>query len=190
MSHPGLLDNPAAEEHVLQLYGSNDPSLIRNVTRYLREGLTRGDGLLVIATSPHRASLTRVLSEERRYSRAVLTGRLVFLDAEMTLSRFMVQGEPDRDRFDAVIGEALQGVRSRARQNRIRAYGEMVGVLWSRGEYEAAVRLEELWNQLLASSDVSLFCAYPIDVLGPGFHQGPVESVLRAHSCIVGDDEL
>jgi len=185
-----LLDNPAPEEHLLQLYGSDDPSLVRNVTRYLREGLRRGDGLIVIATAPHRASFTRILREEPLYSGAVLTGRLVFLDAEMTLGRFMIEGEPNEARFKAVIGEALDGVRSRAAHTMIRAYGEMVAVLWSRGEYDGAVRLEALWNRLLASSDVSLFCAYPIDVLGPEFHRGPVESVLHAHSCLVGDEQL
>ncbi|HET6796936.1 MAG TPA: MEDS domain-containing protein [Gemmatimonadales bacterium] len=185
-----LLDNPAPEEHLLQLYGSDDPSLVRNVTRYLREGLRRGDGLTVIATAPHRASFARILCEEPLYSGAVLTGRLVFLDAEMTLGRFMIGGQPDETLFSAVIGDALDGVRSRAAHSMIRAYGEMVAVLWSRGEYDAAIRLEALWNRLLTSSDVSLFCAYPIDVLGPEFHHGPVESVLHAHSRIVGDDNL
>jgi hypothetical protein len=190
MTSPAELpDNPAPEEHLLQLYGSDDPSLVRNVTRYLREGLRRGDGLIVIATAPHRGSFTRILREEPLYSGAVLTGRLVFLDAEMTLGRFMSGGEPDEARFKSVIGEVLDGVRSRAAHTMIRAYGEMVAVLWSRGEYDAAVRLEALWNRLLASSDVSLFCAYPIDVLGPEFHHGPVESVLHAHSCLVGDLE-
>ena len=36
-----------------------------------------------------------------------------------------------------------------------------------RASSEAAVRLEELWNKMLQSSETSLFCAYPIDVFGP-----------------------
>src|SRR5919109_1301881 len=88
-------------------------------------------------------------ADDRAYPRAVLEGRLVFLDAEATLSRFMINGEPDGERFEQVVGEAIRGVRASAVQNGVRAYGEMVGVLWSAGQHSAAVRLEELWNQLL-----------------------------------------
>src|SRR5215212_4818882 len=95
-----LFDNPEPEEHVVQLYGKDDRLLTQNVSRYLSEGLRRGDGLLVIATAGHRGSLVRHLNQERAYSRAVLEGRLVFLDAEATLGRFMIDGEPDQGRFE------------------------------------------------------------------------------------------
>jgi hypothetical protein len=183
-----LLDQPEPEEHFVQLYGKNDRLLTRNVARYLGEGLKRGDGLLVIATADHRGSVVRRLTEERTYTRAVLEGRLVFLDAEATLNRFMVDGEPDQARFERVIGEALGGVRARAVHSGIRAYGEMVGVLWKTGQFSAAVRLEELWNQLLRSSDVSLFCAYPIDVFSPEFQAASVDALLCAHTHLVPTD--
>src|SRR5580765_3488111 len=150
-----LLDQPEAEEHFVQLYGKDDRRLIRNVSRYLSEGLRRGDGLLVIATAEHRGSMVRQLAGEPTYTRAVLEGRLVFLDAEATLARFMVDGEPDQARFERILDEVLAGVRIRAGHSGIRAYGEMVGVLWKASQFSAAVRLEELWNQVLHSSDVS-----------------------------------
>jgi hypothetical protein len=186
MSLPAkLFEHPEPEEHFVQLYGKDDRLLTRNVSRYLSEGLRRGDGLLVIATAEHRRSLVGLLTEERAYSRAVLEGRLVFLDAQGTLSRFMVDGEPDQGRFESVIGEALQKVRSRAVHTGIRAYGEMVGVLWQAGELAAAARLEELWNQLLKASDVSLYCAYPIDVLSPEFHHASIDALMCSHTHLV-----
>jgi hypothetical protein len=183
-----LLEQPEPEEHFVQLYGKDDRLLIRNVSRYLSEGLRRGDGLLVIATAEHRSSMVRQLAGERTYTRAVLEGRLVFLDAEATLNRFMLDGEPDQARFQRTIGEALAGVRTRAVQSGIRAYGEMVGVLWKASQFSAAVRLEELWNELLLSSDVSLFCAYPIDVFSPEFQSESVDALLCAHTHLVPND--
>jgi hypothetical protein len=183
-----FLDQPGPEEHIVQLYGKDDRLLTRNVGRYLSEGLRRGDGLLVIGTAEHRHSLVRRLTEERTYTRAVLEGRLVFLDAEATLNRFMVDAEPDQARFERIIGEALHGVRTRAVHSGIRAYGEMVGVLWKAGQLSAAVRLEELWNELLHSSDVSLFCAYPIDVFSPEFQSESVDALLCAHTHLVPND--
>src|SRR3954469_24874011 len=104
-----LLDQPQPEEHFVQLYGTDDRLLTQNVGRFLSEGLRRGDGLLVIATLQHRSTLRRHLTEDPSYSRAVLEGRLVFLDAEVTLGRLMRDGVPDPHLFHALVGEALTG---------------------------------------------------------------------------------
>ena len=185
-----LLDGVQPEEHVVQLYGTDDRLLTRNVARYLSEGLKRGDGLLMIAAAEHRTTVTRLLREQPGYSKAVLEGRLVFLDAEATLARFLVDGSPDPALFRTVIGEALHRVRSRGGHTGVRAYGEMVGLLWKAGERTAAVRLEELWNDLLKQSDVSLFCGYPIDIFGPDFEPSTVDPLLCAHTHLLPIDAV
>jgi DcmR-like sensory protein len=187
-SCPDLLDQLKSEEHVVQLYGSDDRLLTANVARYLAEGLRRGDGLLVIGIPEHRSSITRRLRDEPGYSRAVLEGRLVFLDAEMTLTRFMRGGAPDPELFHAVVAGALQRVADSAAANGVRAYGEMVGLLWKSGARAAAVRLEELWNNLLRKSDVSLFCAYPIDIFGPEFDAETLDPLLCSHTHLIPHD--
>src|SRR5215207_2889101 len=141
-----LLDRLEPEEHVVQLYGADDRLLTGNVGRYLSEGLKRGDGLLVIASPEHRSTLVRQLREDTAYPKAVLEGRLVFLDAATTLARFMVNGVLDPARFHAAVGQALRGVQLRAVHTGVRAYGEMVGLLWKATEYTAAIQLEQLWN--------------------------------------------
>jgi hypothetical protein len=177
-----LLDQLGPPGHVVQLYGQDDRLLTQNVGRFLLEGLKRGDGLLVIATTEHRGTLVRQLKEERGYAQAVLEGRLVFLDAEATLARFMVDGSPDPDLFQRVVGEALSGVQARSVHTGVRAFGELVGLLWQAGQQSAASRLEDLWNKLLGANQVSLFCAYPIDVFGPEFRVANLDAVLCAHS--------
>jgi hypothetical protein len=177
-----LLDRLEPEEHVVQLYGDDDRLLTRNVGRFLSEGLKRGDGLIVIAAAEHRGTLARQLGEERGYAKAVLEGSLVFHDAEAMLARFMVAGGPDPELFAQSVGEVLQGVQSRAVHSGARAYGEMVGLLWKAGQYAPAIRLEELWNELLKSNDVSLFCGYPIDIFSPDFQADKVDALLCAHT--------
>jgi hypothetical protein len=185
-----LLDAIEPKEHVVQLYGTDDRLLTRNVARYLSEGLKQGDGLLMIATAEHRTTVTRLLREEPAYSKAVLERRLVFLDAETTLSRFLVEGSPDPVLFRTVIGEALQAIRSRRIHTGVRAYGEMVGLLWKAGKRNAAVHLEELWNDLLKQSDVSLFCAYPIDIFGVDFEHGIIDPLLCAHTHLLPIEDV
>ncbi len=184
-----LLDQPEPEGHFVQFYGGDDWLLVRNVTRFLAEGLRRGDGLVAIAGPEHSGSVARQLRDERGYSKAVLEGRLVFLDAQVTLDRLMVDGQPDRELFESVIGEALRGVQARAGHMGIRAYGEMVGLLWKAGHQTAAARLEGFWNSLLRSRNISLFCGYPIDVFGNEFQVGVVDPLLCAHTHMLPVDD-
>ena len=85
------------------------------------------------------------------------------LDAQDCLNRFMVAGLPDPQLFELTIG-AL--VRSRAKEG-VRAYGEMVALLWQQDNLAGTVELEALWNGLQRETDFDLLCAYPIqDVEG------------------------
>jgi hypothetical protein len=184
-----LLDRLEPPGHVVQLYGSDERLLIQNVGRFLSEGLRRGDGLLVIATVEHRTSLSRYLRSETSYQEAVLAGRLVFLDARATLSRFLVDGSPDLELFRMIISENVARVQARSVQGGARAYGEMVGLLWQEGKTEAAARLEALWNQLLSQNEVSLFCGYPVDVFSSDFESSKLDPVLCAHTHLLPVDE-
>ena len=178
-----LLEQAGPKDHLVQLYGEDDQLLANRVGRYLSVGLKRGAGLLVIATPEHTQSIMRWLGDEGNHpDLAVRDGRLVVLDAEATLGRFMVNGEPDRALFAEVIGAALQPVRSRDPRATPRAFGEMVGLLWSRGETAAAVALEGYWNRLLDERGISLFCAYPIDVFTGGVEEGALRDLVRAHT--------
>jgi hypothetical protein len=92
----------------------------------------------------------------------------------------MAGGRPHRGLFDAHIGGAI---RTLAGRGKLHAYGEMVGHLWTLGQRDAALELEEYWNELLARTPFSLFCGYPID--GKDEDRAMLDSVLDAHSdCI------
>jgi hypothetical protein len=184
-----LLEQTRPEAHLVQLYGKDDRLLTGNVSRYLSEGLRRGEGLVVIATAEHRSSIASQLRLEVGYSQAVLEGRLVFLDARETLSRLLRNGQPDPDLFRSVVASTVSRVQERAGHSVVRAYGEMVGLLWQDGEFTAAAELENHWNSLLASSDVSLFCAYPVDIFGEEFQMDTVDAVLCAHTHLLPVDE-
>jgi len=81
------------------------------------------------------------------------------------LSSLLVNGEPDRDRFRSIIGTLLADVCARNPAG-VAVYGEMVGILWSTGRVDAALRLEELWNELQHELPFSLLCGYLVNVNG------------------------
>ncbi len=66
----------------------------------------------------------------------------------------------------------------------MRAYGEMVDVLWQRGERDAAIRLEEFWNDLAKLQTFSLLCAYEMDPLDPAAYH-PLECVCKVHTHLI-----
>jgi hypothetical protein len=94
----------------------------------------------------------------------------------------MVNGWPDDARFKAVIGEILDRARQGGRE--VRAFGEMVALLWAEGYCAATVRLEHLWQRICEDESFSLFCAYP----KTGFTEDPIDSITRvcaAHSKVL-----
>ena len=179
-----LLSGAEPGEHVVQLYGDDDRLLSRNVGRYLAEGLRRGDGLVVIATPEHTSAIGRHLVEEcpgSTFDAARAAGRLVMLDAEQTLARLLLDGRPDATRFRSVVGEVIASVRGRAATGSVRAFGEMVSLLWDAGGHDDATRLEALWNGILADSCCSLFCAYRIDLFHHAGHAASLHPIVASH---------
>ena len=154
-----VLLNPAQGEHIVQLYW-NQLRLIHAVSLFAIQGFERSEAVVLVLTPGLRLDLEQRLSREGwdvRYLEE--TSQLTFLDAEAMLSEFMVDGMPDAKFFSNAIGRRIVAVRGDGRWTRIRAFGEMVNLLWDTN-LPATIRLEELWNELVAKEGLTLFCAY------------------------------
>ncbi len=171
-------------EHFVQFY-ENDSFLVESVAGFIGSGMREGYSAVVIATDDHRTALENWLDEEEGFCVGDLcgSGQLVLLDAAATLEKFMVGGMPDPERFRDVVGGLVARMRRGGRK--LRAFGEMVALLWQQGNSDAAIRLEELWNDLGTQHMFSLFCAYPMC----GFHGEsagkPFVHVCRAHTRVI-----
>jgi len=150
---------PKPHRHVVQFY-EDEQFLAEQVAGFLDAALSNGDGAVVIATRANRERFVAQLrgsgSDVEIHSRAQL---LTILDADDTLAMFMKNGTPDWERLRATIGPVLEQAAASG-CGRVRAYGEMVDVLWRAGNTQGAVRLEELWNDLAHLYDFELLCAY------------------------------
>jgi hypothetical protein len=169
-------------EHVVQIY-ENDDAFLDLLTGYVSGGIDSGDSVVVIATASHLNSLNERLTKNgMEVSRLIKSNQYIPLDAEGTLSRFMVNGWPDENLFNHVVSEVI--VRAKIDGRQVRAFGEMVAILWAKGLVGATVRLEQLWNRFCENEAFSLFCAYPKS----GFIQDAAESVMHicgAHSKMI-----
>jgi signal transduction histidine kinase len=179
-----FLAQPDPHSHAVQFY-ENEEFLFDTVGHFLAAGMKLGECLVVIATPEHRDGfLARLDADDTE--RAVASGKLVALDARATLARFMVGGMPDPDLFHDVIGRLLVDVAGDAETPpRVRAYGEMVDLLWRDGNSTGAIRLEELWNDAGKQHSFELLCAYS---MGNFYKEGEAArfmEVCRTHSHVI-----
>ena len=171
------------KEHFVQFYEA-DGFLLNSLSGFIGKAIKSGDGAVVVATKAHRDGLDELmLANGLDVISAKARGRYIALDAAETLSQVMVGGTPERQRFNQVIGSAIAGVTDG--RSRTRAFGEMVGLLWSQGNYAAAIRLEEFWNELQKVRSFSLFCAYPIKEFGGERFVEPHNSICSLHSRVI-----
>ena len=148
----------APEEHLCQLYG-HESHLIDALTTFTDVGLRAGESVIVIATAPHLHQLEQRLRRNwLDLDRARWEERYIAVLAQETLNRFMVDGWPDEERFRAVVDGLLK--RARGSGRKVRAFGEMVALLWAQGNAGATIRLENLWNDLQRREQFSLLCGY------------------------------
>ena len=152
--------------HSVQFYEQDD-FLLDQVNRLIGGALEAGDAAVVIATEPHRDGIAQRLRDRGLDVTALgEQGRYHALDAGQTLSDFMVDGWPDERRFADVVGGTIARAAASDHGAAVRAFGEMVLLLWAQGHREAAIRLEELWNDLARTHAFSLVCGYSMDVFG------------------------
>ncbi len=169
-------------DHLVQIY-QNDGAFLDALGGFVSGGLRAGEGVVVIATPLHLGSLEgRLLAGGIDVADAAARDQYIPLEAERVLAQFMVDDWPDDERFERVVTGLLRRAGQGGR--RVRAFGEMVALLWSRGHGGATVRLEHLWHRMCQEKGLSLLCAYP----RIGFTQdadASIREICAAHSRVL-----
>lgn len=180
-------------DHLVQFYNS-DEFLADAVTTFIAPALMCGEGAIIVATEAHLHLFEKALQDSQiNTSLLRLSGQLLLLDADLTLKSFMVNDIPDPLKFHLTIGGALTEMTSK--YPGVKAYGEMVNILWNEGNIYGTIALEKLWTELMSQKKFSLLCAYSLesmceDKLGVAFsevckchtHVMPAEGVIEASS--------
>jgi hypothetical protein len=119
----------------------------------------------VIATESHRDGLLpRLQAHGLDIGAAIEQGRYISLDVAETLSRFMVNDQPDPVRFQKAVSDTVMAAAKGAKGERPRvvACGECAPLLWARGNAEAAIRVEHLWDEIAKTYNLDTLCGYPL----------------------------
>ena len=167
-----LVELVSAVRRALKFHGvyfyEDVPSLSHTVASFIGEGLVADQPAVLIATASHGAAIREQLTEMGVDAEGrIEQGELLMLDAEQVLNCFMVDRLPNAGRFEDTMNPIIDRAAG-SRKRMVRAYGEMVDVLWRNDQEAAAVSLEILWSQLIARRKCSLLCGYSLDAVGKG----------------------
>jgi signal transduction histidine kinase len=179
-----------SHEHTVQFY-AEDSFLVDMVSRFVGTALGAGDVAVVIATKAHRDGVAaRLKSRGLDVSKAAQQGRYAALDAGETLTKFMVDGFPDTKRFVGTLEPVLKAVKAAGGDDsKTVAFGEMVALLWGEQKLDAAIRLEQLWNELAKKHSFTLHCAYPMAEFHRVGDEGALSRICAEHSTVMPSEK-
>jgi DcmR-like sensory protein len=172
--------------HVVQFY-TKDESLIEGLCQFVRNAIRDGESAVLVVSESHRRELLQKLRDcGEDVAKALNDGCCVVLDAAETLAEFMNGEEPNSKKFVSVIGSIIEAARVKSRSKNVAVFGEMVAVLWAEKKYDAAVTLEQFWNDLAKTHSFYLRCAYPAGSFGDVQSEW-YTTVCQQHSSVISD---
>jgi DNA-binding NarL/FixJ family response regulator len=181
-----VLATKAPHRHEVLFY-PDDAVFLDSCTRFIAAALGAGDVAAVVATESHRDRLfQRLKAEGLDVDAEIKHGRYISLDVVKTLSIFMVNDMPDWARFLEVVGGLVSGAAKagKGEHSRVAMWGECGPLLWAEGKVDAAIRLEQLLNQLATIYEFDLLCAYALSSFHGEDDERVFQSICAEHSAV------
>ena len=172
-------------DHIVQLYQDQD-FLNCAVCRFVGAGLANGEGIILVSTLTHwNAFRPRLEAAGLDVRAARERGQLSVVDADELLPRFMRDAMPDSHVFNSVFEDVVRQARARGSCQKVRVWGEMVDILWERGDVAASMNLEDLFDQLGKRTDIAIFCSFLMDNFSGDIHAHMLPRLGTNHSHLI-----
>ena len=161
-----ILSHPHPRGHIVYPY-TDEEHVAHAVALYASAGLKNGEAVILLMTRAHLGPIDQRLRSIGRLNTEQLqrTGQLTYAVAEKLLPAFMVNGMPDEDLFKAVFERMIERAQAVAAREDgpglVRAFGEMVSLLWT-DSVDAAAQVEAYWDDLVKQYSISLLCTYAL----------------------------
>lgn len=166
---------------------SDDAVFLESFTRFIATSLRAGKAVVVLVSESHRHGiLQRLKAQGLEVGAAIETGNLILLDAAETLAKFMVDGMPDQARLLDIVNGLIKTAAHAAgtERPRIAACGECAPTLWAEGKLDAAIRLEQLWDQVVKTYEFDTLCGYALSSFQGDKDEQVFQSICAEHSAV------
>src|SRR5215211_5426679 len=172
-------------DHIVQLYQDQD-FLNRAVCRFAGAALANGEGIILVPTLMHwNVIRPRLEAEGVNVEAARRRGQLTVVDADELLPRFRRDAMPDSPVFLGLAADVIADAHADGRYQKVRWWGEMVNVLWERGDVAASMNLEDLFDQLAKKHDIAIFCSFLMDNFNGDVHAHMLPRLGPNHSHLI-----
>jgi CheY-like chemotaxis protein len=176
----------ALHRHELLMF-SDDTVLLDSFTRFIAAALKADNAAIALVTKSHQESLRqRLKAEGMDTDGAIQRGMFILMDVADTLATLLVDGSPDPVRFledfSSLIKEAAKA--AKAEHPRVAFCGECLGRLWAEGKTDAAMRLEQVCDELVKTHEVDILCAYPLRSFHGEEDEHIFQSICAEHSAV------
>lgn len=177
-SHSALL-SPLL--HICEFYPTA-ADRIRSICQFIVPGLIQGEAVLVIATFENLEMLkSSLILYAIDINEFIDSGQLILLDAHKTLEKFIRNDLIDYFLFFNLMNEVLEKITSNF--PKIRAYGEMVDILYKTRDIDITLELESLWSEVSLHHKFSLLCGYTAENFrGRHYH---IKQICSSHTHLI-----
>jgi hypothetical protein len=181
----GLLASAGPRDHIVQLY--QDPNFLnRAVCRFAAAAIANGEGVILVPTAAHwHAFRPRLEAEGVDVNAAQACGQLTVVDADELLPQFMRDSMPDAPVFMGLAADVIATARGGGRYPKVRWWGEMVNVLWERGDVAASMSLEDQFDRLAHEHEIAIFCSFTMDNFNGEVHSRMLPRLGQNHSHLI-----
>jgi FixJ family two-component response regulator len=184
-----LIEAPELEtthHHEVHFY-SDDTVLLDRLVRFVATALKTGNVAIVVATESHQDRLVqRLKTQDLDVDAAIKEGKYIPIDAVGTLPIFMVHDMPDSARFFEAVGGLIRAAAKvgKTEHPRVAVFGEWVSFLSAEGNTEAAIRLEQLGNELTMTYEVDILCGYALTSFHGEEDERVFQEICAEHSAV------
>jgi hypothetical protein len=181
----GLLASAGPRDHIVQLY-QDQQFLNRAVCRFAASALQNGEGVILVPTAAHwEAFKPRLEAEGVDIDGAKDCGQLTVVDADELLPQFMRDAMPDAPVFLGLAADVIAQARGAGRYPKVRWWGEMVNLLWERGDVAASMQLEDQFDHLAHEHEIAIFCSFVMDNFDGDVHARMLPRLGQNHSHLI-----
>lgn len=129
------------------------------LTQYISDGLLNNEAVIITARPALRKSVwskLQALGLDMTSYKA--QGQIKLYDAELLLSTVLIDDAIDEHYFHTFFGSQIEA--AQAAYGKVRAFGEMLDILWQRELHDTALQLENLRNELCKKHELTVLCTY------------------------------
>jgi DNA-binding NarL/FixJ family response regulator len=176
----------AAHRHEVQFY-SDDAHLLDSFADFIAVALKSGRAAIVVITESRSDGLvSRLKARGVDVDAATQQGTYIQLEVNKAFSTFMVNDMPDSTRLFQVVGGLIAAAVRAARQQHLGVVvcGECSPILLAEGQADAAIRVEQLWNEVGKTFGVDILCGYALSSFHGEKAEHVFQSICAEHSAV------